>query len=667
LGHGMTFSTKLAAHYLAVAKSPITATCFAGDDVRYAAEYEVLEQELAKATSVHTAGTVDWEVIREGSESLLATQTKDLRIATWLSWSLYQRDSFAGLHAGLAMLSCFCRNHWDDIHPLKARTHAAAVTWLVPRMEQVLADHVPMGEQLPLFEQIALELRSLEGCLSAHLGAQAPLLLPLCRRLDDMVKRAGAAHPQPGAVGAAIAQVKQAAAQVFTATTPIDHEKDAHKSLRGLQDQARPLCGWWLKQKATDIKPLRLARTLLWLPIDSLPERNAEQITALRGVPADKLASYRERFSQGLYADLLADLEASIARAPFWLDGQRLAWECLNELDAEQAMREVEIQLALFLQRMAGLDELRFHDGTPFAGGETRSWLSARVMPHVQPAQAPSESLANQSGATPAWEEALQGLREPEPYVALKTLSEDFAGYPDAHALLYTEFALTARLSHRHVVRLFGFDVDAASQRAFITLELLNGPTLDQLLSERPEGLDWDELRDLALPLLDALNYSHSRGVIHGDLKPSNVMLADDGLRLFDYGLGQPLEGVLAGLPRLARSRFNAWTPRYAALELVEGREPSIATDLYALGCLLYELANGSHPFRRLSARQAKALELDNQLQRPPKLPAHCWPALRNALSFDQAQRQVSLAQLQELFRRPTPSRLQRWFGRTHG
>ncbi|MEK0364419.1 type VI secretion system protein TssA [Pseudomonas sp. CBC3] len=406
----MTFSTKLAAHYLAVAKSPITATCFAGDDLRYAVEYEALEQELGKATSVHIAGAIDWELVREGSERLLTTQTKDLRIAAWLTWSLYQRDSFTGLHAGVTMLSYLCSAHWDELHPHKSRTRSAAITWLVPRMEDVLADHVPMGEQLPLFEHIALELRSLENSLASHLGVQAPLLLPLCRRLDDMVKRAGIAHPQPGPVGAAIAQVKQAAAQVLTATTPVEHEKDAHKSLRGLQDQARPLCSWWLKQKATDLKPLRLARTLLWLQIDSLPERNAEQITTLRGIPADKLANYRERFAQGLYADLLADLEASIVRAPFWLDGQRLAWECLNELDAKQAMREVEIQLALFLQRMPGLDELRFHDGTPFAHAETRAWISARVMPHVQPAQAPSESLTSQTGAPPAWEEALQDV-----------------------------------------------------------------------------------------------------------------------------------------------------------------------------------------------------------------------------------------------------------------
>ncbi|MCZ9335910.1 type VI secretion system domain-containing protein, partial [Klebsiella pneumoniae] len=83
--------------------------------------------------------------------------------------------------------------------------------------------------------------------------------------------------------------------------------------------------------------------------------------------------------------DLLVDLENSTARAPFWLDGQRLAWECLQELDAAQAMREVEIQLALFLQRVPRLEELYFHDGTPFADAETRAWISGQVMPHVQP------------------------------------------------------------------------------------------------------------------------------------------------------------------------------------------------------------------------------------------------------------------------------------------
>jgi serine/threonine-protein kinase Stk1 len=254
---------------------------------------------------------------------------------------------------------------------------------------------------------------------------------------------------------------------------------------------------------------------------------------------------------------------------------------------------------------------------------------------------------------------------DPEPYVALKTLSDDFAEYPDANALLYSEFALTARLNHPHVVRLFGFEVDVPSQRAFLILELLKGLTLDQLLSERPTGLAWSELQDIAVALLDALSYSHSLGVLHGDLKPSNVMLAEDGLRLFDYGLGQPVEGLLPGLPRLSRNRFTAWTPRYAALELLDGAPLSAAADVYALACVLYELAAGRHPFNRLSAKQAKAMELDHKLQRPEQLPAHCWPALRTALAFEESQRRITCAALLEVFRQPTARRWRHWLRRS--
>ena len=255
---------------------------------------------------------------------------------------------------------------------------------------------------------------------------------------------------------------------------------------------------------------------------------------------------------------------------------------------------------------------------------------------------------------------------DPEPYVALKTLSDDFAEYPDANALLYSEFALTARLTHPHVVRLFGFEVDVPSQRAFLILELLKGLTLDQLLCERPQGLPWSELQEIAIALLDALSYSHSLGVLHGDLKPSNVMLAEDGLRLFDYGLGQPVEGLLPGLPRLCRNRFTAWTPRYAALELLDGAPLTAAADVYALACVLYELASGRHPFRRLSAKQAKAMELDKQLQRPEQLPAHCWPALRTALAFEEAQRDIDCAQLLAVFRQPMPNGWRHWFRRSN-
>lgn len=237
---------------------------------------------------------------------------------------------------------------------------------------------------------------------------------------------------------------------------------------------------------------------------------------------------------------------------------------------------------------------------------------------------------------------------DPDPYIALKILSEEFAESPDASALLYSEFALTRRLRHDNVVRAHTFEVDTDCQRAFITMEYMRGLTLDKLLCERPLGLPWKELRDIVLPLLDTLAYAHRRGVLHGDMKPSNVMLSEDGLRLFDFGLGQAEEGTLPGLPHLSRERFNAWTPGYAAPELLEGQPLSASADVYGVACVIYELAGGKHPFRRLPSTQARDEHLERELQPPQNLPKHCWPALQTALSFDPAARTITADQLRD-------------------
>ncbi|MBC8995479.1 MULTISPECIES: serine/threonine-protein kinase [unclassified Pseudomonas] len=237
---------------------------------------------------------------------------------------------------------------------------------------------------------------------------------------------------------------------------------------------------------------------------------------------------------------------------------------------------------------------------------------------------------------------------DPDPYIALKILSEEFAESPDASALLYSEFALTRRLRHDNVVRAHTFEVDTDCQRAFITMEYMRGLTLDKLLCERPLGLPWKELRDIVLPLLDTLAYAHRRGVLHGDMKPSNVMLSEDGLRLFDFGLGQAEEGTLPGLPHLSRERFNAWTPGYAAPELLEGQPLSASADVYGVACVIYELASGKHPFRRLPSTQARDEHLERELQAPQNLPKHCWPALQTALSFDPAARTITADQLRD-------------------
>ncbi|WLH77048.1 serine/threonine-protein kinase [Pseudomonas sp. FP2335] len=224
---------------------------------------------------------------------------------------------------------------------------------------------------------------------------------------------------------------------------------------------------------------------------------------------------------------------------------------------------------------------------------------------------------------------------EPCSRVALKLLGDCLTQSSDAHVLLYSEFALTRSLRHERIVRAFSFEVDTASQVALFTLELLHGMTLDRLLLERPGGLPWRELQPVAVQLLDALVYAHGQGVLHGDLKPGNVMLGEEGVRLFDFGLGH---GQKQGLPSLSRNRFHAWTPAYAAPELRDGAVPTAAADLYGVACLLYELAQGS-----------RATDIQN---RPRQWPRQCWPALKTALTADPERRAITVAELRNVIRR---------------
>ncbi|MFK3774158.1 serine/threonine-protein kinase [Pseudomonas sp. NPDC089406] len=251
---------------------------------------------------------------------------------------------------------------------------------------------------------------------------------------------------------------------------------------------------------------------------------------------------------------------------------------------------------------------------------------------------------------------------EPEPMVAVKLLRDDVAECPDGAALLYSEYALTRHLPHPGVVRVHGFEVDAASQQAFFSMQLLRGMPLDRLLCEQPLGLAWGELRGIALGLLEVLAFAHGRGVLHGDIKPSNLILGEHGVQLFDFGLGQAMDGVLEGLAKLSRQRISAWTPAYAAPELLDGAPLSPASDLFAAACVIYELAGGKQPF----GRDGAGLHSEPP-ERPATLPAKAWPALQQALATDPAARRISFHQLHHTLATTGGSWLRRWFSKRDG
>lgn len=287
------------------------------------------------------------------------------------------------------------------------RTRGAAFAWLVLRLEPLFTQGLPLQSQQPLFRAVLEQLVCLDEVWTRHLGDEAPLLLPIRRQLAQRLELAVQDHAPAAGMSGVIAQVRHATSQLLKPEAVVDNEKDANKLLRTLQEQARSLCAWWLRQNATDLRALRLNRTLNWLVLSGYPDADSERITALRGPAPDKLKRYKERFAQGHYADLILELETSLAGAMFWFDGLHMLWQCLEALQAEQAMTELEVTFALLLQRLPDLPSFCFHDGVSFADAASRDWITQQVSRRLQ---IPEPAAVMIDAEAEPWEIALQAV-----------------------------------------------------------------------------------------------------------------------------------------------------------------------------------------------------------------------------------------------------------------
>lgn len=248
------------------------------------------------------------------------------------------------------------------------------------------------------------------------------------------------------------------------------------------------------------------------------------------------------------------------------------------------------------------------------------------------------------------------------PPVALKLLNETFAALPEGPAVLAREYLQTRRLSHPFIIDVYDFDRSGTT--VFMTMELLEGAPLDVCLRERPQEIR-RRGRRIAADFLTALLFVHEQGQNHADVKTGNVFISRDfHVKLFDFGfmrpegevssdpegVAEPKGGRAAGEESGAASDnseagyWKAMTPAYASPQVLNGGAPRRADDIYAAGCVVYEILAGYHPFDRKSALEAQKLGLHPL--RPKDMPLHIWLPLKAALAFTPESRIRSLKPL---------------------
>src|SRR5262245_26284516 len=191
--------------------------------------------------------------------------------------------------------------------------------------------------------------------------------------------------------------------------------------------------------------------------------------------------------------------------------------------------------------------------------------------------------------------------------VALKVLTEQMSSSEEVRQRFEREAKAISSLQHPNICTLY--DVGREGETDFLVMELLEGESLAQRIEKGP--LPIEEVVRLGIQIADALEKAHASGIIHRDLKPGNVFVTDRGVKLLDFGLAKLHAAAgptssrtqLGALPTeqlsapLTSAGMILGTFQYMSPEQLEGRESDARSDLFALGCVLYEMATGKKAF----------------------------------------------------------------------
>ncbi len=252
--------------------------------------------------------------------------------------------------------------------------------------------------------------------------------------------------------------------------------------------------------------------------------------------------------------------------------------------------------------------------------------------------------------------------------VALKILAPAFADNPERLARFDREAQLLASLNHPNIAQIYGLETLPGhdSARALV-LELVEGPTLADRIASG--AIPFDESIHIARQIADALEAAHEQGIVHRDLKPANVKVRDDGMvKVLDFGLAKALEATSAGsssvsmsptLTAATQAGLILGTAAYMAPEQARGKAVDKRADIWAFGCVLYEMLTGRRAFAGEEVSDTLAYVITRDVdwtQLPADTPPHVRRVLRRCLDKDPRRRMRDIGDARmELDERPIP------------
>lgn len=228
--------------------------------------------------------------------------------------------------------------------------------------------------------------------------------------------------------------------------------------------------------------------------------------------------------------------------------------------------------------------------------------------------------------------------------IAVKVLKEEFLDNEELVRRFKNESKAISILNHPNIVKVY--DVSVTDQLQYIVMEYIDGITLKEYLKQRNSALTWKEVVHFATQVLSALDHAHSKGIVHRDVKPQNIMLQADGsIKMMDFGIA-----------RFSRAQSQTVSDKaigsvhYISPEQAKGDHTDARTDIYSVGVMMYEMLSGKLPFDGTGAVSIAIMQISEKpkplAEVAPNIPVGLRQITEKAMEKDPADRYQSAQEM---------------------